>query len=119
MILLVEDEAQVRAVIRRLLTEQGYKVLTAVNGVEALHTLAEHPGVRAILTDVVMPVMGGHEFANIAREQYPGIPLVFMSGYSGSEQERRGTVVGADHALAKPFDPQQLFDMLAKVLAPR
>jgi two-component system cell cycle sensor histidine kinase/response regulator CckA len=106
-ILLVEDEDMVRAVAERALSRQGYKVLTAANGEEALELLDGHGVVDLLISDVVMPMMDGPTMVRHARERFPGMPVLFMSGYA-EEQLRRS--IDLDHVafLPKPFSVQQL-----------
>lgn len=82
-VLLAEDEPGVRAVAKELLELQGYRVLEASNGVDALQIEARHPGpIHLLLTDVVMPRMGGRELAERFTSRRPGIRLLFVSGYT-------------------------------------
>jgi two-component system cell cycle sensor histidine kinase/response regulator CckA len=82
-ILLVEDEDAVRAVNARALTARGYTVLEAESGVEALRVLAEHDGpVDLVVSDVVMPEMDGPTLLGELRQLYPGLKVVFVSGYA-------------------------------------
>ncbi len=110
-ILLVEDEAMVRAVAERALTRQGYQVLTAGNGEEALEILegSEKDGhvIDLLISDVVMPMMDGPTLVGHARERFPDLPILFMSGYA--EEQLRNSI-SIDHVsfLPKPFSVQQL-----------
>ena len=82
-ILLVEDEPAVRRVAVRLLAAQGYHLLEAENGVEAARISAEHEGIiHLLLTDVVLPGIGGREVAEQTRAQRPDIKVLFASGYT-------------------------------------
>jgi two-component system, cell cycle sensor histidine kinase and response regulator CckA len=80
-ILVVEDEPHVLAVTRRVLEEHGYRVLAASGGEEALAQLAREPGIRLLLSDVVMPGMDGHELACRALREHPQLRVVLLSGY--------------------------------------
>jgi CheY-like chemotaxis protein len=87
-ILLVEDEELLRTVIRESLELDGYVVLEAANGQQALETLARaERRIDLIVTDVVMPVMGGAELIRQVRGQRPGIPVVLISGWPISSRE--------------------------------
>ncbi|TKD52224.1 hybrid sensor histidine kinase/response regulator [Sphingomonas baiyangensis] len=114
-ILLVEDEAMVRAVAERALTRQGYKVLTAENGEAALELLEAGERPDLLVSDVVMPLMDGPTMVAKARERYPDLPILFMSGYA-EEQLRRS--IDLDHVafLPKPFSVQQLAEAARAVL---
>ncbi|TVV70108.1 response regulator [Sphingomonas solaris] len=111
-VLIVEDEDTVRAVAERALTRQGYTVLTAANGEEALELLATiaaegRPSVDLLVSDVVMPTMDGPTMVRHAREKYPDLPILFMSGYA-EEQLRRSIDLDRVAFIAKPFSVQQL-----------
>jgi len=82
-VLVVEDEEQVRTLIRRILEGRGYVVLEASSGVEALERLAASgQPVTLAVTDVITPRPKAREFAATFAARYPGVPLLFMSGYS-------------------------------------
>ncbi|ATE65117.1 ATP-binding protein [Rhizorhabdus dicambivorans] len=116
-ILLVEDEAMVRAVAERALARQGYKILTATNGEEGLEVLenAEEP-IDLVISDVVMPTMDGPSMARAAREKRPGLPIIFMSGYA-EEQLRRSIDLDNIGFLPKPFSVQQIGQAAREALA--
>jgi two-component system, cell cycle sensor histidine kinase and response regulator CckA len=107
-ILLVEDEAMVRAVAERALTRQGYKVVTAGNGEEALERLEAG--------ETFMPTMDGPTLVRHAREKYPELPILFMSGYA-EEQLRKSIDIENVAFLPKPFSVQQLAEAARAVLA--
>jgi two-component system cell cycle sensor histidine kinase/response regulator CckA len=106
-ILLVEDEATVRAVAERALTRHGYTVLMAENGEAALEILAGEPGIDLMISDVVMPTMDGPTTARAARQSRPDLPILFISGYA-EEQLRQSIDLDRVGFLAKPFSVQQL-----------
>ncbi len=117
-ILLVEDEDMVRAVAERALTRQGYSVLTAENGEIALEVMARNGRPDLLITDVVMPTMDGPTMVRHAREKYPDLPIVFMSGYA-EEQLRKSIDLDNVEFLPKPFSVQQLAEAARDVLAGR
>ena len=106
-ILLVEDEAMVRAVAERALTRQGYQVITANNGEEALELIEEGTEFDLLISDVVMPQMDGPTLVRAARAKYPEIKVLFMSGYA-EEQLRKSIDIDRVSFLPKPFSVQQL-----------
>ena len=109
-ILVVEDEAAVRRLTSRILVREGYTVLEAANGQEAIQTWEAHPGeIDLLLTDVVMPGMSGKELA-----EELGIEPVFMSGYTDDVMLRHG--VEGLRLVQKPFDAQTLLGSIRSAL---
>ena len=106
-VLLVEDEAMVRAVAERALTRHGYKVLTAENGEAALEILGGEEKIDLMISDVVMPTMDGPTTARQARKTHPDLPILFISGYA-EEQLRKSIDIERVAFLAKPFSVQKL-----------
>jgi two-component system cell cycle sensor histidine kinase/response regulator CckA len=115
-VLLVEDEAMVRAVAERALTRQGYSVVTAANGEEALELLEAGTKIDLLVSDVVMPSMDGPTLVRHARERYPDLPILFMSGYA-EEQLRRSIDLPRVAFLPKPFSVQQLAEAARAAIA--
>ncbi len=108
-ILLVEDEQAVRTLTRTILKSKGYTVLEAGRADEALAMAASRPGViDLLLTDVVMPEMGGSDLATRLGELRPGIKVLYMSGYTDDAIVRQGLVAQGMHFLQKPFTPDAL-----------
>jgi two-component system CheB/CheR fusion protein len=107
-ILLVEDEDTVRALVRRILEGRGYAVMEAPNGREGLKLCEAHAGkIDLLVTDVVMPEMGGREVAAAAVKLRPGLKVVFVSGHTQDVILREGIQHG-EAFLQKPFTPMQL-----------
>jgi two-component system cell cycle sensor histidine kinase/response regulator CckA len=106
-VLLVEDEAMVRAVAERALTRHGYTVLVAENGEAALEILAREDKIDLMISDVVMPTMDGPTTAREARKTHPDLPILFISGYA-EEQLRSSIDLERVSFLAKPFSVQKL-----------
>ncbi len=117
-ILLVEDEDMVRAVAERALTRNGYKVLTAANGEDALAIVMSGEKLDLLVSDVVMPVMDGPTLVRHAREARPDLPVLFMSGYA---EEQLRNMIDLDRLafLPKPFSVQQLAEGVRDVMAGR
>jgi CheY-like chemotaxis protein len=112
-ILLVEDEPEVRRLANEMLTRQGYKVLEASSGAEALHVWREHGGViDLLLTDVVMPQMSGPELAATLKALSPGLKVMYMSGYTDDVIAQQGVLDTETAFLRKPFT----LDSLARIL---
>lgn len=107
-ILLAEDEASVRAMMRTMLESRGFMVLAAPNGPQALRLAAAHEGtIDLLLTDVVMPQMGGSELAEKLTAVRPNIRVLYASGYTDDEVVRRGADSGANF-IQKPFTTSRL-----------
>jgi two-component system, cell cycle sensor histidine kinase and response regulator CckA len=116
-VLLVEDEEGVRKFARMALETQGYTVLEADGGGEALQLAASHVGsIHLIVTDVVMPRMGGREVAETVRLRHPEIKVLYISGYTDDAVVRHGIVEATDAFLQKPFTPLALARKVRSVL---
>jgi two-component system cell cycle sensor histidine kinase/response regulator CckA len=115
-ILLVEDEAMVRAVAERALTRHGYTVLTAENGEAALELLNGGQEIDLMISDVVMPTMDGPTCVREARKMHPDLPILFISGYA-EEQLRKSIDLERVAFLAKPFSVQKLAEAARDALA--
>ena len=115
-ILLVEDEATVRAVAERALTRHGYTVLVAENGEAALEILAREGEVDLMISDVVMPAMDGPTTVREARKTHPDLPILFISGYA-EEQLRKSIDLDRVSFLAKPFSVQKLAEAARDTMA--
>jgi len=116
-VLLVEDEEMIREIAREFLAEAGYAVLEAVDGQAALERMRLHPhALDLLVTDVVMPRLGGVRLAEELRKEMPGLPVVFMSGYARGEDAGLTAGTPVSSFLAKPFSRPQLLAAVADVL---
>ncbi|MHC5034561.1 MAG: ATP-binding protein, partial [Planctomycetota bacterium] len=116
-ILLVEDDPQVRELAHRVLQEQGYTVLEASNGEEALELLTSHTGpIDLLLTDVVMPGMSGKALADQLLRTQPDLRAIFMSGYTDEAIAHHGVLDPDVAFLQKPFSPTILARKVRDVL---
>jgi two-component system cell cycle sensor histidine kinase/response regulator CckA len=108
-ILIIEDEAIVRNLASRGLRDHGYTVVQARNGVEALQYVQRHPGtVDLVLSDVVMPEMGGRELGQSLARLDRDLPILYMSGYTGEDVVQRGLLDPGAPFQQKPFTPVSL-----------
>jgi PAS domain S-box-containing protein len=107
-VLLVEDEAQVRAIMKRALETAGYEVLDTANAADALDLARAAGPIHLLLTDVVMPGMNGRELAARLGELMPQVPVLFTSGYTDGEIERRGLLRPGSAFIQKPVTPDAL-----------
>jgi len=116
-ILLVEDEYDVRVFVETVLSSHGYRVLPASNGEEALAVSRGHgASIDLLLTDVVMPYMGGYELARRLQEARPMTRVVYMSGYPGEALIRQGGLVPGSSFLWKPFGVRALVAKVRSLL---
>jgi CheY-like chemotaxis protein len=106
--LLVEDDSAVRAAARRALLRAGYSLLEASDGAEALAlcTAIGGPTIDLVVTDLVMPEMGGLELGAELRARRPGIRILYMSGYTRDAMRRQRVLEPGAGFLEKPFTPQ-------------
>lgn len=118
-ILLVEDDESVRKLVRQMLLLRGYKVLETTRSSEAVDLAGKHSGpIDLLLTDVIMPQMGGHEIAAQVAALRPGIRVVFMSGYPGDPTVNDHKLEPPASFLQKPFEMGTLWQILRQVLGP-
>ncbi len=115
-VLLVDDDDILRAFVRRILIANGYQVIEAANGAEALEVAVAHDGpVHLLLTDIIMPKINGLVLAERILEERPNVSVLFMSGYV------EGSLLMAKHPqsilLQKPFTPDSLIKGVRQVLA--
>jgi PAS domain S-box-containing protein len=118
-ILVVEDNASMLELVSLALTDQGYQVLRARNGAEAI-SVAEHadPRLDALITDVVMPQMSGPELISYLRKTKPALPAICMSGYA-EPIVNPGDIGEGVRFIGKPFTPDELLTLVRDVLTPR
>lgn len=116
-VLVVEDEEAVRCLILRILRARGYAVLEAASAAEALRMFIGREGkIDLLLTDVVMPDMGGRALADRVRSADPATRVVYMSGYTDDAIVRHGIETATDAFLRKPFTPTSLARKVREVL---
>jgi CheY-like chemotaxis protein len=118
-ILVVDDDPWVRILARDMLADEGYRVLEASDGQDAIRVAAQHPGpIHLLLTDVVMPGMNGCELASGLTGLLPGIKVMFMSAYDRDFLVARG-LVPTGPVITKPFTVEYLSRRVRMVLADR
>jgi two-component system, cell cycle sensor histidine kinase and response regulator CckA len=106
-LMVVEDEPSVRYLARRVLEAQGYNVLSASNGQEALSVVQAHKGLplRLVITDVIMPLMDGKVMAEWLKTTYPDLKILFTSGYTDDAITHHGVLEAGVKFLPKPYTP--------------
>jgi hypothetical protein len=116
-ILVVDDESYVLAVAARSLERSGFHVLRAPDGLHALELLEGHEPPDLVLTDLMMPGMGGVELARRLQQRWPELPVLFMSGYSVEDLRREGVTGVERELLHKPFTPDALVARVTATLS--
>ena len=118
LVLVVEDEAAIRGLVRRTLEGAGLVVIEAENGRQALEIFAlggEAP--KLVLTDVIMPELNGRELMDALADLSPQMPILFMSGYTGDEVLARSLLPETAPFIQKPFAPDELLQRVRVMLA--
>ncbi|MBL8936242.1 MAG: response regulator [Archangium sp.] len=111
-VLLVEDDAQLGTVTARILRDAGYRVVRAHDGNEALNLSHKEPRIDVLLTDVVMPGLGGEEVATQVCRHHPETHVLFVSGYPHETLARHTVSDGGLHFLSKPYSGPELLERL-------
>jgi two-component system, cell cycle sensor histidine kinase and response regulator CckA len=115
-ILIVEDEPEILNICRTMLEKQGYRLLTAPTPTEALRLVTlQHESIDLLLTDVIMPEMNGRELAGAIGSAYPGLKVLFMSGYAADIVADQGVFDGSNF-IRKPFSLKDLVDRVRQAL---
>lgn len=116
-IVLVEDDSVVLSTTARVLNRYGYEVLPYRHAREALAGVSRHENdIHLLITDVMMPEMNGDRLAEGLRQQLPGLPVLYMSGYTDDILTEHGICRYNAHFVGKPFTPQELADKVHALL---
>ncbi|HXN49628.1 MAG TPA: PAS domain S-box protein [Bryobacteraceae bacterium] len=116
-VLLAEDDAALRNLVRGILESRGYSVLLAVDAAETVAWCERHPGpIHLFLTDVVMPGMSGQDLAALAARLRPRLKILYMSGYTDHASLEHGVLDNGTAFLRKPFTPEILLAKIREVL---
>lgn len=115
-ILVVEDELIVRMLLVEVLEEMGYRVVEAGTADEALSLLAEMERIDMLVTDVGLPGMNGRDLAEAVRQQHPGLPVLFATGYAERASDRAAFLDRGMEMIAKPFVIDELTAMIARMI---
>jgi CheY-like chemotaxis protein len=116
-VLVVDDEPEIRKLVTAMLARNGYRVLSADSGENALRLFKSNPDTDLLLTDVVSPGMSGPMIADQISALKPDIKVLFMSGYDGTQVVQRYVVEKGYSLLTKPFSMEQLEGRVRAVLA--
>jgi DNA-binding NtrC family response regulator len=114
--LVVDDEPEIRKLVAAMLARNGYRVLSADTGENAIRLFKNNPDTELLLTDVVAPGMSGPMIADQIAQLKPGIKVLFMSGYDGTQVVQRYVVERGYSLLIKPFTMEQLEQKVRTVL---
>ncbi len=106
-ILIVDDQEMMRVLIEKILGREGYKILTAEDGVHALEILKDEK-VDLIITDLKMPRMGGFDLLKQVKENYPEIGVIIMTAFGDSYTVKDALLLGADEYITKPFKAYEI-----------
>ena len=116
-ILIVDDSQAMRDIVKMTLKYTTLEVLTAVNGQDALEVYAKHKSdICLIITDINMPIMNGIEFISSIREKDQEVPVLVLSTESCEEMKKKMINLGASGWIIKPFKPNNLTDIVAKII---
>ena len=116
-ILLVEDESEVRRLARLTLEASGYQVIPAENGEDAFQKVRDIiQSIDLVLTDIVMPTMGGIELVELLKELHPEIKVAMMTGYPGGSPADGRFVEGDYQIIPKPFKPSELRSLIEHII---
>jgi CheY-like chemotaxis protein len=117
-LMVVEDEPSVRHLACRVLRAQGYEVLSASNGQEALYVARDHKGppIRLVIADVIMPLMGGKVMAEWLKTAYPDVKILFTSGYMDDAVTQQGVFEREVEFMPKPYTPATLARKVREML---
>lgn len=116
-VLIVDDEAPVRGVVRCMLEDLGFDVLTAAEGGEAIEACRQHAGaLSGVLLDLTMPGMSPDVLLRALREIAPDLPVIVASGWSEEDVRARYDQLDCAGYLRKPFGPQHLQEVLQRVI---
>ena len=118
-VLVVDDEESIRRIVVRSLTRSGYEVVEADNGEHAIAALnaGDNPlMVDAILCDIQMPKINGHEAIAYFRRQYPGVPIVVLTGYPEVDRAVKLMKAGVSDYLVKPVSKEDLVKVIARAV---
>jgi CheY-like chemotaxis protein len=117
-VLVVDDEPEIRKLVTAMLARNGYRVLSADSGENALRLFKSNPDTDLLLTDVVSPGMSGPMIADQISALKPDIKVLFMSGYDGTQVVQRYVIEKGYSLLTKPFSMEQLEAKVRAVLSP-
>ena len=114
-ILVVDDEARMRKLVRDFLVKKGFEVMEAADGEEAVDTFYEHKDISLLILDVMMPKMDGWQVVREIRQYYK-VPIIMLTAKSEEQDELQGFELGVDEYISKPFSPKILVARVEAIL---
>lgn len=115
-ILVVDDESRMRKLVKDFLSREGYKVLEAGDGIEAMDIFYENKDIDLVILDVMMPKMDGWQVCREIRTHSSQIPIIMLTARSSEHDELQGFESGADEYISKPFSPKILVARVSAIL---
>ncbi len=106
-ILIVDDEQMMRNLLEKILIREGYKILSAGNGAEALEVL-QSSRIDMVISDIKMPRMNGFDLLKVLKEEYPEIGVIMMTAYGDTYTVKDALLLGADEYITKPFKSHEI-----------
>ena len=119
-VLVIDDDEQIRTLVKHMLVEAGHQVEEAVDGAEGLRLFGKRPP-DLVLTDINMPGLDGHEVITAIRVLHPEVPIIAVSGGGAIEQDElllKAFALGAVEVIMKPFEFRQLVGAVERALGP-
>ena len=117
-VLVADDEPRLRELVRDLLERDGYDVLEAADGEEAVNAVKNHPDIAVVILDVMMPKINGYKISRLLKfdNKYKNIPILMITARSQAEDKLIGEETGADEYITKPFDLDNVLKTVEKYL---
>ncbi|HMH64560.1 MAG TPA: response regulator [Rhizomicrobium sp.] len=117
LVILAEDETQLRGLIAEMLESKGLSVAGAADGAEALQLIKDNPGAALLLSDIVMPNMDGYELVEASLKLRPELKVVMMTAYAADRPPPAALKAREIRTLVKPFDPDRMCTLIVDMLA--
>lgn len=119
-VMVVDDSRTIRSTAEALLGKEGFDVVTAEDGFDALARIAEEPP-HIVFVDIMMPRLDGYQTCTLIKSnpKYREIPVVLLSSRDGVFDRARGKLAGSEHYLGKPFSREELVDVVKRLVAPK
>lgn len=117
-ILIAEDDKANYMLIRQIIKNEGFEILHAVNGKEAIDACYNNNNISIVLMDLKMPVMDGYEATRLIKEFRPDLPVIAVTAFAMNGEKEKAMNAGCDEYITKPFRREQLLSLI-KIMLPR